>query len=202
MFQSQTLEDDCPSDVDERLWTYVRASRALLQAHSHQLLEHEKELLQLIGHRMSQKLSMVGAVPLDDMAHHRKCQIVVVDDHNKFRAALRMLLAAYEDMKVIGEACNGEQAVMLAEVCHPDVVIMDINMPKMNGIAATGLIKSHRPETIVIGLSFCDDAIFRKALLDAGASTVIAKQAAEEQLYPAINTYWTQRSVLGVGADV
>jgi len=105
-----------------------------------------------------------------------------------------MLLAGYEDIEVIGEVCNGQQAVILAEACHPDVVLMDIKMPKMNGITATGLIKRHRPETIVIGLSFYDDPHLKKVVLQAGASTLIPKQEAGEQLYPAINTYWEQIS--------
>ena len=194
MFQRQTLEDDCPSDGDDRLWTYIRASGALLQAHIHRLLEHEKELLQLIGRRISEKLSMVGALPSEDMAQQRKCQVLVVDDHSKIRTALRMLLDDYEDIEVIGEACNGQQAVILTEACRPDVVVMDINMPTMNGISATALIKRRWPATIVIGLSFFDDPNLKKALLEAGASTLIPKQEAGEQLYPAINAYWQEPS--------
>ena len=128
------------------------------------------------------------------MPQQRKCQIMLVDDHSKVRTALRVLLAGYENIEVIGEACNGQQAVVLAEACRPDVVIMDINMPVMNGIAATDLIKRHRPETIVIGLSFSHDRSHERAFLAAGASTLIPKQDAAEQLYPAINTYWEQVS--------
>jgi CheY-like chemotaxis protein len=192
-FQRQTLADGI-SDPHDRLWAYIRASGALLQAHIHQLLQHEKELLQLIGRRISEKLSMVDALPSEDMPQQRRCQILVVDDHSKVRTAVRVLLAGYEDIEVIGEACDGQQAVILTEACHPDVVVMDINMPGMNGITATGLIKRHWPETIVIGLSFSDDPNLKKAVLEAGASTLIPKQEAGEQLYPAINTYWEQLS--------
>jgi CheY-like chemotaxis protein len=200
IFQSQTVANDTTCDPDDCLWAYIRASGALLQAHIHQLLEHEKELLQLMGRRISEKLSRVDALPSGDMPQQRKCQILVVDDHSKVRTALRMLLAGYEDIEVIGEACNGQQAVMLTEACHPDLVVMDITMPKMNGITATGLIKSHWPETIVIGLSFSDDPHLKKALLQAGASTLIPKQEIREQLYPAINTYWEQISQQKGGA--
>ena len=192
ILQSQTLTDGSVSDGDDRLWAYIRASGALLQTHVHQLLQHEKELLQFIGRRISEKLSTVDAAPTEDMPRQRKCQVLVVDDHSRFRRALRIALAGYEDIEVIGEACNGYQAVMLTEACCPDVVVMDISMPKMNGITATGLIKRYWPETIVIGLSFSDDSHFKKALLDAGASTLIPKQAASDQLYPAINAYWEQ----------
>jgi len=137
---------------------------------------------------------MVDALPSRDMPQQRKCQILVVDDHSKVRTAVRVLLAGYEDIEVIGEACDGQQAVTLTEACHPDVVVMDINMPGMNGITATGLIKRHWPETIVIGLSFSDDPNLKKAVLEAGASTLIPKQEAGEQLYPAINTYWEHLS--------
>ena len=128
------------------------------------------------------------------MPQQRKCQIMLVDDHSKVRTALRVLLAGYENIEVIGEACNGQQAVVLAEACRPDVVIMDINMPVMNGIAATDLIKRHRPETIVIGLSFSNDRCLEKAFLAAGASMLIPKQHAADGLYPAISTYWEQHS--------
>ena len=194
IIEGQTLTDGSISDPDDRVWAYIRASGALLHAHIHQLLEHEKELLQLMGRRISEKLSLVDARPSEDMPPQRKCQILLVDDHSKVRTALRMLLAGYEDVEVIGEACNGQQAVILAEVCHPDVVVMDTKMPKMNGITATDLIKRHRPETIVIGLSFFDDPHLKKAVLQAGASTLIPKQEAAEELYPAINTYWEQIS--------
>lgn len=188
--QNQTLRDDSISDPDDRLWAYIRASGVLLQAHIHQLLEHEKELLHLIGRRISEKLSTASVAPTEGMPEQRKCQVLVVDDHSKVRTALRKLLACYEDIEVIGEACNGQQAVILAEACHPDVVVMDINMPKMNGITATSQIKRHWPQTIVIGLSFSDDQILKRAALGAGASTLIPKQHAGEQLYPAINKYW------------
>ena len=194
ILQKQPLADGSIADPDDRLWAYIRASGALLQSHPHQLLEHQKELLQLIGRRISEKLSMVGSLPFADMPQQRNCQILVVDDDRRIRTALRMLLAGYEDIEVIGEACNGEQAVVLAEACHPDVVVMDINMPRMNGIAATDVIKRHRPETIVIGLSFSTDRCLETAFLAAGASTLIAKQHAAEQLYPAINGYWEQLS--------
>jgi DNA-binding NarL/FixJ family response regulator len=71
---------------------------------------------------------------------------------------------------------------------------MDIHMPRMNGITATGLIKKHWPVTIVIGISFYDDPNLKKAVLEAGASTLIPKQEAGEELYPAINAYWEQLS--------
>ena len=194
MIQRQTLTDGSISDPDERVWAYIRATGAVLQAHAHQLLEHEKELLQLMGRRISEKLSGVDALPSEDRPQQRKCQILLVDDHSKVRTALRMLLAGYDDIEVIGEACNGQQAVILSDVCHPDVVVMDTKMPKMNGITATDLIKRRRPETIVIGLSFFDDPHLKQAVLQAGASTLISKQEAAEQLYPAINTYWEQLS--------
>ena len=194
ILRRQTLADGSISDPDDRLWAYIRASGALLQAHRHQLLQHEKELLQLVGRRISEKISKADELPSEDMPQQRKCQILVVDDHSKVRAELRRLLAGYEEIEVIGEACNGQQAVILTEACHPDVVVMDINMPKMNGITATGLIKRHRPETIVIGFSFFDDPYLKQAVLQAGAATFILKQEAGEQLYPAINTYWEHLS--------
>ena len=194
MFQQQTLADSSNSDPDDHLWAYIRASGALLRARVHQLLEHERELLQLMGRRISEKLSMAHAVPSEETLQHRRCEILLVDDQPRIRTAVRTLLAGYQDLEVIAEACNGQQAVVLADACQPDVVVMDINMPKVNGITATGLIKRHRPETIVIGLSFYDHPNFKKAFVDAGGSALIPKHEAAEHLYPAIIEYWKQVS--------
>jgi PleD family two-component response regulator len=82
-----------------------------------------------------------------------KIRVLLVDDHIMVRQGLRSVLDAYGDIQVVGEARDGAEAVKLTETLRPRAVVMDINMPKMNGIEATERIKLHYPETIVIGIS-------------------------------------------------
>ena len=82
-----------------------------------------------------------------------KIRVLLVDDHAMVRQGLRTVLDSYADIEVVGEAWNGEEAVAGTDRLRPAVVVMDINMPKMNGIEATRLIKARHPDIIVIGLS-------------------------------------------------
>ena len=70
----------------------------------------------------------------------QKCRVLLVDDHVPIRAALRSLLGRYHDVRIVGEANDGQQAIDLMASCQPHVILMDINMPRMNGIEATALI--------------------------------------------------------------
>jgi DNA-binding NarL/FixJ family response regulator len=67
----------------------------------------------------------------------RKCRILLVDDHAPIRGALRGFLSAFDDLDIIGEAGDGQEAIEMVEACQPDVILMDLNMPRMNGIEAT-----------------------------------------------------------------
>jgi YesN/AraC family two-component response regulator len=71
----------------------------------------------------------------------KKCRIVLVDDHEAIRKALCNLLSLYEDMQIVGEAADGKEAIDIVSSCRPDVVVMDINMPRMNGLEAANLMK-------------------------------------------------------------
>lgn len=97
-----------------------------------------------------------------------------------------MLLNDYGDIEVVGEASNGEEAVLLAERLKPAVVIMDINMPRMNGIEATAKIKAAHPHTIVIGLSVNAETENQNAMERAGAALLLTKEAAVDRLYSSI----------------
>jgi len=112
--------------------------------------------------------------------------VLIVDDHAVMRQGLRSLLESYADIEVVGEAADGEEAVrIVAELC-PSVVIMDINMPKMNGIEATKRITVQFPTVAVIGLSVNAEASIQDVMKKAGAATLLTKVAAVEQLYSAI----------------
>ncbi len=112
--------------------------------------------------------------------------VLLVDDHAMVRQGLRSVLDAYDDLQVVAEARDGEEAVKLVGDLHPRVVVMDINMPKMNGIDATTYIKNHWPETTVIGISVNTRDGNSEAMKRAGAAAVLPKDTAVDQLYDAI----------------
>lgn len=113
-------------------------------------------------------------------------RVLLVDDHIMVRQGLRAVLDAYADIELVGEAGNGEEAVQLVEQLRPAVAIMDINMPKMNGIEATREIRAHYPDVTVIGLSVNTAGDNQEAMRRAGAVRLMTKEAAVEQLYDAI----------------
>ena len=96
------------------------------------------------------------------------------------------MLESYDDVDIIGDASNGEEAVSTIEQLRPTVVVMDINMPKKNGIQATTEIKARWPDIIVIGLSVNPEGANSRAMKKAGAKLLLTKEAAVGQLYQAI----------------
>jgi DNA-binding NarL/FixJ family response regulator len=110
-------------------------------------------------------------------------RVLLVDDHERVRAALRDLLQSYPNLSLVGEASNGEEAVRLVRELSPSVVVMDINMPKLNGIDATMKIKMSYPHVVIVGLSVSASDVHRQAMTAAGATTLISKYMAVEQLY-------------------
>ncbi|HKO29603.1 MAG TPA: PAS domain S-box protein [Nitrospiraceae bacterium] len=115
-----------------------------------------------------------------------KTSVLLVDDHSMVRQGLRTMLESYADIEVIGEAANGEEAVTSVEQLQPAIVVMDINMPKMNGIDATAKIKSCYPHITVIGLSVNVGRDSAEAMRNAGAAMLLTKDAAVDELYIAI----------------
>ncbi len=113
-------------------------------------------------------------------------EVLLVDDHALVRQGLRFLLEAYDALHVIAEARDGVEAVKLAGGLRPHVVVMDINMPRMNGIDATTQIKTHWPETIVIGISVNTGDENSAAMKRAGAAAVLPKETVGDQLYAVI----------------
>lgn len=113
-------------------------------------------------------------------------RVLIADDHAMFRAGLRALLATEGDIEVVGEAATGEEAVAKAGELAPDIVVMDILMPVMNGIDATRLLASARPASKVLVLSMYDDDEHVQQLLGAGAAGFVLKQATSDELVRAI----------------
>lgn len=115
-------------------------------------------------------------------------RVLIADDHAMVRQGLCGLLAGYADIEVLGEAANGQEAVALTTQLQPDVVLMDVNMPGLDGIEATRLIKEAMPSTIVIGLSVQNAGHVGMAMREAGAIAFLNKEAAVEDLYHTILT--------------
>ena len=116
----------------------------------------------------------------------QKITVILADDHTVVRQGLRALLEAEEDMSVVGEAENGRQAVQMAKRLHPDVVVMDIAMPLLNGLEATRQVSQESPKSKVIILSSYSDDEYVQQLTDAGASGYLVKQTAAQDLVAAI----------------
>ena len=115
-------------------------------------------------------------------------QVLLVDDHESVRQGLHAALEAYNDLVVIGEAENGEEAVAAVSELRPHVVLMDINMPRKNGIEATAEIKAKHPNTEVIGLSVNANNENERSMLRAGAFMLLSKETGVEELYKAIRS--------------
>ena len=129
--------------------------------------------------------SAAGEVPSTQAS--RECiRILVADDHEAMREGLASLLSQQEGLRVIGQAGNGREVVSLAGKYHPDVVLMDVSMPELNGIEATKRILRIAPEIVVIGLSMYDDEGTRQKIAAAGAAAYVSKSEATERIVETI----------------
>jgi len=112
--------------------------------------------------------------------------VLIVDDHRLFRAGVRAVLEEYPEIVIVGEATNGLEAVNHARAFRPRVIVMDVDMPYMDGIQATRLIKQELQHTTIIGLSVNESRTIRDALLEAGAVTYLQKNDVDIDLYRCI----------------
>jgi DNA-binding NarL/FixJ family response regulator len=123
-------------------------------------------------------------------------RILLVDDHRILREGLRSLLTQQPDIEVVGEACDGEQAVALALELVPDLVIMDVVMAGLDGVAATRRIRAECPGVRVIALSMHSDRRFVSEMLRAGAIGYLVKDSAFEELHQAVRSVMENRPYL------
>jgi two-component system response regulator NreC len=129
-----------------------------------------------------------------------KVRILLADDHQIMREGLKALLGRRSSLEVIAEAENGIQALSIARKDRPDVIVMDIAMPDINGIEVTRQLKSELPDIKIIALSMHSDRRFVSEILKAGASAYVLKHAAFEDLEKAIKAVMTGRTFLS--ADI
>jgi DNA-binding NarL/FixJ family response regulator len=113
-------------------------------------------------------------------------RVLVVDDHDVVRAGLRLLLGGFDDVECVGEAADGGQAVELAGTLQPDVVLMDLSMPGVDGITATGLIAGQHPDVRIVVLTTVADRTKVTAAIDAGAVGFLLKDADPSTLHEGI----------------
>lgn len=113
-------------------------------------------------------------------------RILIADDHGVMRAGLRAILEDEPEIEVVGVAADGEEAVHLAGVLHPEIVLLDIGMPGLDGIEATRQLRQISANTLVLILSVYEDESLLREAIKAGASGYIIKRAAEDELIGAI----------------
>lgn len=115
-----------------------------------------------------------------------KLRILLVDDHEVVREGMKRLLAAQPTTELVGEAQDGEEAVACVKKLRPDLVMMDVSMPRLNGIEATRALKSASPDTKVLALTVHEDDGYVREFLEAGAAGYLLKRATTEEVLRAI----------------
>ena len=120
-------------------------------------------------------------------------RVLIADDHVILRSGLRMLLNAHTDIAVVGEASDGAVAVEMAERLQPDVVLLDITMPGLNGVDATKQILKRHPQMKILVLTMHDDMDYLQQLFQTGARGYLVKSAADTELLTAIRTVYEGR---------
>ncbi len=118
----------------------------------------------------------------------KKLRILLADDHKVVRDGLRLLVDGQPDMRVVGEAANGKEALQQAHALKPDLVIMDLSMPELNGLQATERLHADQPATKVVALTVHEDSSYLLQLAKAGAAGYVLKRSAGEDLIRAIRT--------------
>ena len=115
-----------------------------------------------------------------------KLRILIAEDHEMMRAGMKLLVEAQEDMEVVGEASDGRAAIELAKQLQPDVILMDISMPELNGLKASAKLKRIAPDLKIVTVTRHTDDAYVQELLQAGVSGYVLKQSAPTELIFAI----------------
>jgi NarL family two-component system response regulator LiaR len=134
------------------------------------------------------------------MTAEKNIKVLLVDDHAMVRGGIKMFLKYYDGMELLGEAQDGEEALRFCENQRPDVILMDLMMPNMDGITATRMIKDKWPEIKIIALTSFDQKELVSGALKAGASGYLLKNSSAEELAEAIRMANNGQSVLSTRA--
>src|SRR5689334_12193236 len=126
----------------------------------------------------------------------KRIRILLADDHAVVRQGFKMILSAQPDMDIVGEAGNGREAVELAESLTPDIVVMDVAMPELNGIEATRRLAASVPHTRVVALSMHKDSVYVREILRAGARGYLLKDSPPADLLAAVRSVASGQSYL------
>ncbi|MBE0607783.1 MAG: response regulator transcription factor [Dehalococcoidia bacterium] len=113
-------------------------------------------------------------------------RILIADDHTLVRSGLKLILSAQPDFELVGEAATGEETIVRTRELQPDVLLLDIGMPGMNGVEAARVIRQQFPEVRIVVLTMYDDDAYLQQFLQIGAAGYVMKQAADEELVSAI----------------
>ena len=143
-------------------------------------------------------MSIMTVIPSNNslLKKSTKIKVLVADDHPLLRRSLKNILEEQNDFQVVAEASDGEEAAKLAAELEPDVVIMDIGMPKLNGLEATRLIKASHPNIAVLVLTVYDDEKYVLEILKAGAAGYLTKSVFGEEVVQAVRGIITGEVVL------
>jgi DNA-binding NarL/FixJ family response regulator len=117
-----------------------------------------------------------------------RIKILLADDHTIVRQGLKLILSAHEDLEVVGEAANGREAVFLADRLRPDIVLMDLQMPELNGIEAAKKMLADNSRIRILVLSMHKESVYVREILKAGARGYILKDAIDTELLGAIRS--------------
>jgi DNA-binding NarL/FixJ family response regulator len=128
-------------------------------------------------------------------------RVLLADDHETVRQGLRLLIDEQPDMSVVGEACDGRQATYKAKSLSPHVVVLDVSMPEMNGLAAARAIRSDTPEIAIVALTRFGDEAYVAELVRAGVKGYVLKQSTSTELLRAIRSAAKGRSYLDAAIE-
>jgi DNA-binding NarL/FixJ family response regulator len=120
------------------------------------------------------------------MVAQHPIRVMIVDDHEMVRNGLAILIEWFEDLALVGEASNGAEAVELCSKVEPDVILMDLSMPKMDGIATTRVLRENHPGVQIIALTSSQDLEQRRLAEQAGATKILLKNASVSEIEEAI----------------
>jgi len=126
--------------------------------------------------------------PSQPVMQNKNINVLIVDDHALFRQGLRRILESLKDVSIVGEAADGNEAVQAARETNPDIILMDVSMPHLNGLEATQRIKRILPDTDVILLTMYEDNFLQEDGMKIGASGYLPKKSVDKELFEAIST--------------